>query len=112
MRRAGVKARSIHLKVKYADFKVSTRQATLPVPTDDGAEIYRVASGLLAKVDPRPIRLTGVHAGDLGTAPPQFDLFDAGRKKRERLNRSLDAIAEKFGVDAVLPADLAQTRKK
>ncbi|HUJ27254.1 MAG TPA: DNA polymerase IV [Myxococcales bacterium] len=112
LRRAGVKARSVHLKVKYTDFKIATRQATLPLPTDDGAEIYRTASGLLAKVDPRPIRLTGVHAGDLGTAPPQLGLFDAGRKKRDRLNRSLDAIAEKFGADAVLPADLAAQRKK
>ena len=111
LRRAGTKARSVHLKVKYTDFKIATRQATLPCPTDDGAEIYRVASGLLAKVDPRPIRLTGVHAGDLGTAPPQFDLFDAERKKRERLNRSLDAIAEKFGPDAVLPADLLQKKR-
>ena len=112
LRRAGMKARAVHLKVKYTDFKIATRQATLPVPTDDGGEIYRTASALLGRVDPRPIRLTGVHAGDLGTAPPQMGLFDAGRKKRDRLNRSLDAIAEKFGADAVLPADLAASRKK
>jgi hypothetical protein len=71
-----------------------------------------VAVRLLGKVDAHPIRLTGVHAGDLRTAAPQLGLFDEGRKKRDRLNRSLDAIAEKFGTGAVLPADLLAARKK
>ncbi|MCA1827886.1 MAG: DNA polymerase IV [Myxococcales bacterium] len=112
LRRAGLKARSVHLKVKYFDFRIQTRQETLPLATDDSAEIYRVASRLLEKVEARPIRLTGVHAGDLGADAPQLGLFDAERKKRERLNRSLDAIAEKFGDGAVLPADLLPPRKK
>jgi DNA polymerase-4 len=111
LRRAGVCARSVHLKVKYADFRIQTRQETLPAPTDDSAEIYRVASRLLTKMEERPIRLTGVHAGDLGTKAPQLGLFDGDRKKRERLNRSLDAIAEKFGDGAVLPADLLARKK-
>jgi DNA polymerase-4 len=102
----------VHLKVKYADFRIQTRQETLPAPTDDGAEIYRVASRLLTKMEERPIRLTGVHAGDLGAEAPQLGLFDGDRKKRERLNKSLDAIAEKFGDGAVLPADLLAARKK
>jgi DNA polymerase-4 len=112
LRRAGIRARSVHLKVKYADFRVVTRQETLPLPTDDSTEIFRVAVRLLGKVEARPIRLTGVHAGDLGGAAPQLGLFDEGREKRERLNRSLDAIAEKFGSGAVLPADLIAARKK
>jgi len=112
LRRAGLKARSVHLKIKYSDFRIATRQQTLPSPTDDGAEIYRVAAQLLSKAEPRPIRLTGVHASDLGAQEPQLDLFDAGRQKRQRLNRSLDAIAEKYGSEAVVPADLARAKKK
>ena len=112
LRRAGVRARSVHLKVKYADFRIQTRQETLPLPTDDGGEIYRIAARLLTKMEARPIRLTGVHAGDLGDEVAQLGLFDQGRKKRDRLNQSLDAIAEKFGDGAVLPADLLAARKK
>jgi DNA polymerase-4 len=112
LRRAGVKARSIHLKVKYADFQIQTRQETLPEPTDDGAEIYRAAIRLLGKTEPdRPIRLTGVHAAELGSPPPQLGLFDDGAKKRARLNRSLDQITERFGPDAILPADLIKPRR-
>src|SRR5205085_7006793 len=96
----------------YFDFRIQTRQETLPAPTDDGAEIYRIATRLLTKAEKRPIRLTGVHAGDLGTHAPQMGLFDEGRKRRERLNKSLDAIAEKFGDDAVVPADLLKGRRK
>jgi len=111
LRRAGVRARSVHLKVKYADFRIATRQETLPEPTDDGAEIYRIAARLLERVEARPIRLTGVHAGELGARPPQLGLFDEEAKKRERLNRSLDEIARKFGPDAVLPADVLEKKR-
>ena len=102
----------MHLKIKYADFRVVTRQETLDAPTDDSSEIFRVAARLLGKVEAHPIRLTGVHAADLRTPATQMGLFDRERKKREALNRSLDAIAEKFGSDAVLPGDLVQARKK
>jgi len=112
LRRASLKARSVHLKIKYADFRVVTRQETLDAPTDDSSEIFRVAARLLGKVEAHPIRLTGVHAADLRTPATQMGLFDRERKKREALNRSLDAIAEKFGSDAVLPGDLVQARKK
>jgi DNA polymerase-4 len=111
LRRAGVRARSVHLKVKYADFRIATRQETLPEPTDDGAEIYRIAARLLERVEARPIRLTGVHAGELGRRAPQLGLFDEEAKKRERLNRSLDEIARKFGPDAVLPADVLEKKR-
>jgi DNA polymerase-4 len=112
LRRAGVRARSVHLKVKYADFRIVTRQETLPLPTDDSAEIFRVAVRLLGKVEAHPVRLTGVHAAELSTAAPQLGLFDGDRKKRDRLNRSIDAIEEKFGSGAILPADLLEARKK
>jgi DNA polymerase-4 len=113
LRRAGLRARSVHLKVKFADFRIVTRQETLAAPSDDGAEIYAVARRLLTKVDGRPARLTGVHAGDLGPRT-QLGLFDEsppGARKRARLNASLDRIADRFGPGAVVPADLLARKK-
>ncbi len=92
---------------------IATRQETLAEPTDDGAQIYAVARRLLGKVDDRPARLTGVHAGDLG-ARPQLGLFDQvqpAARKRARLNASLDRIADRFGPGAVVPADLLARKK-
>jgi len=107
LRRAGLKAGCVSLKVKYADFKIATRQEQLVSRTDDAGEIYRAAARLLARVEQRPMRLTGVHAQDLGGSEAQLGLFgEPTRARRDRLNQALDAIAEKFGPGAVLPADV------
>jgi nucleotidyltransferase/DNA polymerase involved in DNA repair len=109
LRRAGLRARSVHLKVKFADFRIATRQATLSEPTDDGTQIYRMAQRLLANVEARPVRLTGVHAS--GLAKAQLALLDAEAQRRSRLNASLDRIADRFGEGAVIPADLLERKR-
>ena len=107
LRRGGLTAGTLSLKIKYADFQIASRQSALDDRTDDGAALYRAAATLLPKLaQGRPIRLTGLSASDLGAAAPQLSLFDAETQKRDRLNRSLDAIAAKFGEGAVKPADL------
>ena len=103
LRRAGVRARAIHLKVKSATFHTTTRQRTLPEPTDDGALIYTVVRELLTHVPPGRVRLTGVHASHLGA---QLPLPDGPSGRRIRLNASIDRIHERFGPDALIPADL------
>lgn len=66
LRRAGVLARVVHLKVKLDDFTIVTRQRTFAEPTDDGQALYRAAVVLLDRLRPsRPVRLTGVSAQDL-----------------------------------------------
>ncbi len=107
LRRAGLKAGSVSLKIKYADFRVISRQETLASKSDDTGEIYRAAARLLGRVELRPIRLTGVHAGGLDERASQLGLFEQPKRERQaRLNKSLDAITEKFGANAILPADL------
>jgi DNA polymerase-4 len=108
LRRAGLRARSIHLKIKSARFQITTRQRTLPDPTDDGTTIYAVVRNLLTHVPAGPVRLTGVHVSGLGA---QLPLQDETSQRRARLNASVDKILERFGEDAVLPADLLETRR-
>ena len=99
--------------MKYADFELITRRCTLPRPTDDGREIYATVLAQLERTDlGRPVRLTGVAVSGLTDEPMarQTDLFEAARERetgrRRALNTALDAIAERFGEDAVVPADL------
>jgi DNA polymerase-4 len=108
LRRAGLKARVVQLKVKMADFEVFTRRLTLSEPTDDGQRLYREALGLMHRVPrEKAVRLTGVSGQELTTGAEQLGLF-ARAPRRQALNTALDRIAEKYGTRAVTTADLAK----
>jgi len=108
LRRAGLVAGALVLKLKLSDHTLVTRRTTLREPTDDGATLHRAAIGLLEgmSLDKR-VRLTGVAAHDLTRGGGQLGLFDADAARTKRLNTALDRIAERFGPGAVVPADLA-----
>jgi DNA polymerase-4 len=109
LRRAGLRARTVQLKLKRDDFSLVTRRTTLDEPTDDGQAIYREAARLLDREPARPTRLSGVSAQNLvGAAPPQLGLFAPAPKPTDVLNRTLDAIAARFGSRAVTTADIRQ----
>jgi DNA polymerase-4 len=121
LRAAGVRGRTVTLKLKYSDFTLVTRRCTLPEPTDDGRAIADAIRSDLARADlSRPVRLTGVAVsgfegeGEGGRAVQggQLGLFESRPEprpdgRRERLNAALDAIAGRHGEDAVRPATLA-----
>ena len=128
LRRQGVRGKTVTLKVKYHDFVQVTRAITLADPTDDGGTIYRCAVELLAETEAgaRPVRLLGVSVSRLeepkarvpGSRMEQMPLFGAPGKardaapappdpaKKERLNRAVDRIREKFGSKGIVPGDL------
>ena len=109
LRRAHLKARTVQLKVKLADFTLLTRRRTLETATDDGQRLYREASELLARLHkPGPVRLTGVSAQQLVGEGSQFGLFAEPEERAQRLNAALDAIAARYGQSAVAPADVAK----
>src|SRR5262252_3925520 len=91
LRRAGVKSAVVQLKLKFSDFKLLTRRATLKQATDDGQQIYRTAIALLERLNPgQKIRLTGVSAQGLRSGAEQLDLLDSRAGRRELLNAALD----------------------
>ncbi len=113
LRADGVRARTVTLKLKLARplgggrYPMLTRSFTLAHPTDDGAEITRVAMRLLAQARLRErIRLAGIQMHNLVRADrDQLGLFDApaaaADTRRARLNRALDKVATRFGDEAV-----------
>jgi len=97
-RRRGVKARTITLKLRYADFKTLTRSSTV-TPTCSETEVYAIVKELYRRARTRrlPIRLLGIALSNLGFYDAQQPLFeDDGRR-----NEAVDAIRKKFGYDAV-----------
>jgi DNA polymerase-4 len=64
--RKGYVARTIGIKLRYADFRTVTRDVTLPAPTADAAAIRRAAGECLRRVPlEQRLRLLGVRAGAL-----------------------------------------------
>jgi DNA polymerase-4 len=109
LRRAGLCARVVQLKLKRADFTLVTRRTTLDEPTDDGQRIYREAAALLAREPPIPTRLTGVSAQGLVAAEaPQLGLFAPPPPANAALNRALDKITDRFGAGAITTGDVAR----
>lgn len=121
LRKAERVARTVGIKIRFADFTTLTRVRTLAEPTDSGAAIYAASLDLyrgLALDQPR-VRLVGVKAENLRPAGEAtqlaFDLSgpsgtppsEAARDGRdEAANRAIDALNARFGDSAVRPASL------
>jgi len=73
--RVDLRARTVTLKLRYADFKTLTRSRTFDVPFEDGAALYRAVRDLLfveAEGGLAPVRLLGVSASSLmGPGDPE-----------------------------------------
>jgi DNA polymerase-4 len=102
LRMAGVRGRTVTIKLRYADFTTITRSATLPDPTDTGHEIFTVADRLVRKALDvnRPVRLLGVGVSGLSTdAAQQLSVIDDPR--RSALDAAVDAVRDRFGSSVV-----------
>jgi Nucleotidyltransferase/DNA polymerase involved in DNA repair len=107
LRRGGIHARTIALKLRFDDFSTITRSRTLAEPTDLGRRIYEEARSLYADSGRagEPVRLLGVRAEQLTGDGVAAGLWDDDEDWREA-EHAVDAIAAKFGRNLVRPATL------
>jgi DNA polymerase-4 len=110
LRRAGLAGRTVHLKVRFADFRTISRSVTVPEPIDGGHDVVRVARRLLAMVDPSPgVRLLGVSVSQLDeTAHAQLGFDDLGRRSWASATGAIDEVRRRFGAGAIVPAALVE----
>jgi DNA polymerase IV len=106
LRRHGFRCRTIHLKVRFADFSTITRAQTLPEPTDITQDLWQAVDNLLCQRLPTehlPVRLLGMGVSGLDdTGLVQGQLFDQeGRRKQSQLDAVADEIKERFGTAAL-----------
>ncbi len=112
LRREGLVAQTVWIKMRYGDFTTFTRQLTLEHPTDRADVIDDVARQLLDEnwQRSRLLRLLGVGVSNLIRGSGyQLRLFDHSDQRRARLNRALDDIRNKFGPNAIGRASLYPT---
>ncbi len=105
LRRIERRAKTIHLKVRFADFKTVTRALKMPNPTCVTAEIHAAAQQLFdERITLRmPVRLLGVGSSGLGDHEVrQQSLFDEPEhQQQQKLDAASDLIRQKFGHDAL-----------
>ncbi|HWR24397.1 MAG TPA: DNA polymerase IV [Feifaniaceae bacterium] len=114
MRRHGVKGAAVQVTIKDQDLKVITRQKPLTAPSYLAADLSKAAMELIEaswKIG-TPIRMLTVTALKLvpeGMAAEQISLLEDSRprrEKRERLEKTLDTIRDKFGRGSILPSSV------
>ena len=115
LRKAGLEARTVGLKITFSDFTSLTRSRTLSDATSIGREIHRTVVELLEelKLGGRSVRLVGVRASSLVEEGGQaFTLWDDEDDAWRDAEIAVDQVAEKFGRNTVVPASLMRTMEE
>ncbi|WP_372434472.1 DNA polymerase IV [Arthrobacter cavernae] len=115
LRAAGMLARTIALKLRYADFSTVTRSRTVQTPVDSAQLIYQVVVQLLDSLGNRPmtVRLVGVRAEQLEPADQTSLQLSLDRRDDNwrAAEQALDRVSERFGSKTLLPASLLEQGK-
>ncbi|MFH1156577.1 MAG: DNA polymerase IV [Pseudomonadota bacterium] len=110
LRRYGLKASTLFIKLKFSDFTQITRQNRFNPGDCSSSALYRSAVNLFDQtVLQKKVRLIGLGVSSVhGEGEPfQMDIFDPpGPSKWERVDQALDSISEKFGGTMIKKASL------
>ena len=106
LRRHGLRARTVEIKIRYPDFRTIMRSKTIPKATNLTEDLIRIATTLLEKHLGRKhpgIRLLGMGVSHLESGEtPQGELFADDRTQRQsRVDAVADRIRDKFGDSAL-----------
>ncbi len=112
-REHGYFGRTVHVTIRYKDFRFVSRQRVLETPTNITKEIYDLGEILLKELwdSSTPLRLVGIGLTQFGETV-QPSLFDEVREKRLGLEKRIDQLKARFGKSAVIPASLMLLEKK
>ena len=119
LRRHGLLARTVTVKIRYGDFQTITRSATLPKGTDRTDRLRDQAGALFtrwARDGFQPVRLIGASVSQLApVGAGQLALFSEPEEERgRRLDRATDAVRDRFGPEAIRrgAGDGTESRKR
>lgn len=104
LREHGLRARTLQLKLRYADFSTITRAHSVERPTQLDTEIFSEARALFLKNWKRGarVRLLGVQVSSFDNAQDQLDLLDEGQHARwQQALAAADRLRDKYGESAV-----------
>ena len=107
-------AKTISIKVRFADFTTITRSKTLPLPISSTHEIYQVVRELFLalKLDRAKLRLVGVSLENLREEAPQQLMLGQRDKGWREAESAVDRASARFGDRSVRPARLFRKRRE
>lgn len=107
LRRGGVAARTITLKVRYAGFETVTRSRTGDGALQGWRDLYRVGGELLDELAPdRPVRLLGLGGSGLVEDEQRGQLDFKSSEGWEKIEQAVSEVRDRFGDDKINPARL------
>lgn len=104
LRQEGKHARTITLKLRYADFETITRRISSREATDADEVIFAGAVKLLGQTLARNrklVRLIGVGVSNLVGYGKQLHLLDSRTQRLAHLDKAIDRIRNKYGFTSI-----------
>ena len=118
-RKQGKESHTVHITLKYSDFRSITRQITIPA-TSITKEIYQAGCSLLEQNWNKslPVRLIGISISGFheDSSSDQLSLFDKiddnlRSGKNEQIDKAMDKIRNKYGSEIITIASLVKKEK-
>ncbi len=110
MREKDFSARTISIKVRFADFKTITRSKTVPLAISATHEVFEVVKTLFLslKLDRARIRLVGVSLDGLEDGIDASEQLILGEREKgwRQATAAIDKASARFGQGSVRPARL------
>ncbi len=110
MREKDFSARTISIKVRFADFKTITRSKTLPLAISATHEVFDVVKSLFLalKLDRARLRLVGVSLDGLEDGIDGSEQLILGEREKgwRQATAAIDKASARFGQGSVRPARL------
>jgi DNA polymerase-4 len=105
LRKHGLFARTVSLKIRFGDFQTISRSTTLEDCTDGTADLWKAATALFdqwCQKDFQPVRLIGMSASQLSNGPGQLPLFtDPANHQQKKVDAITDQINARFGSKTI-----------
>jgi DNA polymerase-4 len=101
-------AKTISIKVRFADFSTINRSKTLPLPIDSTHDVYDVVKGLYQalRIERARLRLVGVSLENLSEGAPHQMMLGEREVGWRQAEGAMDQARARFGKGSVRPARL------
>ncbi len=101
-------AKTISIKVRFADFSTINRSKTLPLPIDSTHDVYDVVKGLYQalRIERARLRLVGVSLENLSQGAPHQMMLGEREVGWRQAEGAMDQARARFGKGSVRPVRL------